>query len=118
MGKDFVLTSMEFGRIPNNLRKILRKMKGIESEKRATMIQAYIGVPIAADEINYKFDTLVAILKARARVYCPFCQNRIFRKLILEEGVKKVKNCCRCNGKGSLTVVEIERIKQELKERR
>lgn len=108
MGKNFVLTALEFKKIPTKLKIILKKTKRLNPEVRAGMIQAYIGVQIASDEINYRFDMLVSIIKARARVFCPVCQKKISRKTVLKRGLKKIKNCPCCKGQGSVTRIEIE----------
>jgi len=118
MTKNLVFTSLEFRRMPSKLKNILRKIRKFNPETRAIMIAAYVGIPVAAEESGYRFDILLEILKARARIYCPFCQKKVSRKKVLEKGIKKVKSCTFCKGKGSLTGVEIEKIKLNLGERR
>lgn len=115
MGKNFVLSAGEFRKLPVKLKKILKDTKHLNADLRAIIMEAFLGVAVAADEITYKFDQLLGIIKARARVYCPSCQKRVFLKYLLGKKIKEIKKCPLCKGIGSLTGVEIEAMKEKIK---
>lgn len=91
MGKNFVLSAEEFRKLPVKLKMVLKDTKRLDADLRAIMAEAFLGAAVAADEITYKPDRLLGIIRARVRVYCLFCQKRIFFKISSGEENKRNK---------------------------